>query len=51
MLVKIYNQLKVCEKMQEKKRDVYNIAERRGGTLAVDDDDQEKKKFDWKQTR
>ena len=39
----------VCEKMQDRKRDVYNIAERRGGTLNVDDDD--KPKFDWKQTR
>jgi hypothetical protein len=38
--------------MQEKKRDVFNIAERRGGTLTVDDDENENKpKFDWKQTR
>ena len=43
--------LKVCEKMQEKKRDVFNIAERRGGTLNVDDDDDGKPKVDWKQTR
>jgi hypothetical protein len=43
--------LKVCEKMQEKKRDVFNIAERRGGTLNVDDDEDEKPKVDWKQTR
>jgi hypothetical protein len=37
--------------MQEKKRDVFNIAERRGGTLNVDDDEDEKPKVDWKQTR
>ena len=41
----------VCEKMQERKRDVFNVAERRGGTLTVDDDDDNKPKFDWKQTR
>ncbi len=41
----------VCEKMQERKRDVFNIAERRGGTLIVEDDDNEKRKIDWKQTR
>ena len=38
--------------MQEKKRDIYNIAEKRGGTLTVNEDENEnKQKFDWKQTR
>jgi hypothetical protein len=37
--------------MQERKRDIYNIAEKRGGTLMVDDENENKQKFDWKQTR
>ena len=38
--------------MQEKKRDIYNIVEKRGGTLTVNEDENEnKQKFDWKQTR
>jgi len=37
--------------MQERKRDVFNTAERRGGTLLSDEDEMDHKCPDWKQTR